>query len=217
MNRAAFLSCTLLLLACGGENRKQEEASTAPDPRALRDPSLARETAPAQFRVRFETTKGDFVVEVSRDWAPQGADRFYNLVRIGFFDACYFFRVIPSFMAQFGLHGDPAVSGAWARANIPDDPVKESNQPGYLTFAKTGMPNSRSTQLFINTVNNAFLDGQGFAPIGKVTEGMDVVVQLYSGYGKESNEQAAIRSLGNTYLKENFPELDHIERARVVD
>src|SRR5690606_9945572 len=186
------------------------------------DAEAFQATAPETFRVRFETSKGDFVVEVVRAWAPNGADRFYNLVRNGYYDDVRFFRVISGFMAQFGIHGDPKVNAAWRVRPIPDDPVVESNRRGYVTFAMTSQPNSRTTQLFINYADNTQLDGMGFAPIGRVVEGMEVVDQLYAGYGEgapngRGPDQARIVAEGNAYLNANFPNLDYIRRATVIE
>ena len=166
-------------------NRRPDHApTTAPSPlRPLLDPPHATEQAPDRFRVRFETTKGPFVIEVTRAWAPRGADRFYNLVRVGYYDDVAFFRVIENFMVQFGIHGDPAVNAAWRQARIPDDPVTQSNKRGMVTYAMAG-PDTRTTQLFINFRDNAGLDGQGFSPFGRVVEGLSVVDSLYSGYGE---------------------------------
>lgn len=180
----------------------------------LLDPSRAAETAPDLYKVRFETTAGNFVVEIHRDWAPRGADRFYNLVKIGFFDDTGFFRVVPGFVVQFGLHGDPAVNAKWRGAAILDDPVVASNEAGTITFA-TGGPNTRTTQMFINFGNNAGLDRQGFSPIGKVVEGMDVVNKIFPGY-REMPNQGQIQLRGNDYLKSSFPKMDFIVRAKVV-
>ena len=196
----------------------------APPPQnpAVKDPSKATEKAPETFKVKFTTTKGDFVVEVNRAWAPNGADRLYNLAKIGFFNDVAFFRAIQGFMIQFGIHGDPAVSAAWRRANIQDDPNKESNRKGYLTFAKAG-PNTRTTQLFINFVDNsASLDPQGFPPVGKVVQGMEVVESLYKGYGEgaprgRGPDQGRIQAEGNVYLKRDFPNLDYIQSATIVE
>ncbi len=186
----------------------------------LRDPSLATGQAPSSFRARFETTRGDFTIEVQRDWAPRGADRFYNLIQIGYFDDIAFFRVISGFIAQFGLHGDPAVNAAWKDARIQDDSVAQSNQRGYVSFA-TGGPNTRTTQLFINFANNARLDTMGFSPFGRVVEGMDVVDALYADYGEGAPHgsgpaQPLIGREGNAYLKSRFPQLDYIKRAYLV-
>jgi peptidyl-prolyl cis-trans isomerase A (cyclophilin A) len=203
-------------------------ATTAPpsppiaaDRRAgLRDPARAQERAPSAYRVRFDTTKGPFVVEVHRDWAPRGADRFYNLTKIGFFDEIRFFRVIANFMVQFGIQGDPAVAGAWREARIQDDPVKQSNRRGMVTFATAG-PDTRTTQVFINFKDNVGLDGQGFAPFGQVVEGMSVVDSLYSGYGEGGPggggpDQGRLQMEGNAYLKRDFPRLDAVKTAKVI-
>ena len=194
--------------------------SAAPAGRsALLDPSRA-ERAPAQFRARFETTKGAFVIEVTRAWAPRGADRFYNLVRAGYYDDVAFFRVIENFMVQFGIHGDPAVNQVWREARIPDDPVSQSNKRGMVTYAMAG-PDTRTTQLFINFRDNAGLDGQGFSPFGRVVEGMTVVDALYSGYGEGAPrgtgpEQGRAQMEGNAYLKKSFPRMDFVKTARIV-
>src|SRR5580700_5967475 len=171
------------------------------------------ETAPATFRVNFDTSRGPVVIEVTRADAPIGADRFYNLVKANYFEGVRFFRVIPGFMAQFGLAADPAMSKTWD-VPIQDDPVKASNVRGTLTFAATGAPNSRSTQLFINFGNNSRLDGQRFAPFGKVVSGMEFVDQIYSGYG-EQPDQGRIEAEGNAYLEKEFPRLDYIKSARI--
>ena len=167
-----------------GKVKSADAAVSAVDKTKLLNPSALTEKAPETFGVRFKTSKGDFVVEVTRAWSPNGADRFYNLVRNGFYDDCRFFRVLPNFMAQFGINGDPAVSKAWMSARITDDPVVQSNKRGFVSYAMAG-PNTRTTQLFINFADrNAGLDGQGFSPFGKVTVGMDVVDKLYNGYGE---------------------------------
>jgi peptidyl-prolyl cis-trans isomerase A (cyclophilin A) len=166
------------------------------------------------FRVVFATSKGPITVEVHRDWAPIGADRFYELVKSGFFDQDRFFRVVPNFVVQWGINGDPAVQMKWREKTIPDDPVTQSNKTGTITFAKTGAPNSRTTQLFINLADNPSLDGQGFAPFGQVISGLNVVESLYSGYG-ETPDQNQIQVQGNAYLQGQFPMLDYIQTARV--
>ncbi len=171
--------------------------------------------APEKFQVRFETSKGVFVVEVVRKWSPNGADRFHELVKKKFYDGCRFFRVIDGFMAQFGINGDPEVETKWRENNIKDDPVVESNKRGFVSFAKSGRPNSRTTQLFINYTDNSRLDESGFAPFGRVTEGMKVVDSLYDAYG-ESPSQTRIQRDGNEYLKEMFPKLDYIKKATIV-
>lgn len=183
------------------------------DPSLLQPASLT-EKSPDTYDVQFTTTKGDFVVRVTRSWAPLGSDRFYNLVRHGYFTGAAFFRVVPGFIIQFGLSADPGVNSAWRSARIKDDPVTQSNKPGYLTFATAG-PHTRTTQLFINFGNNAFLDGQGFAPFGQVTSGMDVVQKLHSGYG-EKPDQGAITTQGKAYLEKNFPNLDTIKSAAIT-
>jgi len=199
----------------------QAAASQHPAPRvSLLVPSAMKEQAPATFKAKFTTTKGDFVVEVTRAWAPLGADRFYNLVKNHFFDGAAFFRVLPGFVAQFGLSARPEVSRAWANAKIQDDPVTQSNLTGYLTFATAG-PNTRTTQLFINLADNRNLDDMGFAPFGKVVEGMDVVRQFYSGYGEgapggRGPDQGRITNEGKAYLDKEFPQLDSIKVAMIV-
>ncbi len=195
-------------------------ASRTLDP-ALLDPRLATGEAPERFRVKFETTCGDFVVEVERAWAPHGADRFWNLARIGFFDGASFFRVIEQY-AQFGLSGESRVNGAWSGATIKDDPPKESNRKGTISFAKTAAPDSRTTQVFINRTDNTGLDRQGFVPFGRVVEGMEAVEKLYAGYGDmapfgKGPDPRAIQALGDGYLKREFPRLDAISRAAIVE
>ncbi|HZQ90150.1 MAG TPA: peptidylprolyl isomerase [Gaiellaceae bacterium] len=189
----------------------------APPPPVLLKPGALHAKSPATFEAEFTTTKGTFVVTVHRAWAPRGADRFYNLVQAGFFDGEEFFRVVKGFVVQFGISGYPSVSKAWQSADIPDDPVKASNTVGTITYADAG-PNTRSTQVFINLGNNAAnLDGQGFAPFGKVTSGMKVVQKLYGGYGEAvTNLQPQIASEGNAFLKKRFPKLDSVIRARIV-
>jgi peptidyl-prolyl cis-trans isomerase A (cyclophilin A) len=224
--RAKTLPVLLVSLAlfagCGGEGGSGGGGTAADSP--LLDPTSAAmtATAPDSYRVRFETTAGDFVVEVRRALSPNGADRFYNLVRNGYYEGVRFFRVIDGFMAQFGMHGDPQVTAAWRAAPIQDDPVAASNARGTVTFAMTGQPNSRTTQVFINYRDNSNLDAMGFAPFGEVVEGMDVVDQLHSGYGEgapngSGPSQAQIQSEGNEYLASEFPELDYIERATIVE
>lgn len=184
----------------------------------LLNPALANETAPETFAVRFTLTTGEVVVDFTRAWAPQGVDRIYNLVRIGYFDDTAFFRVLPGFIAQVGIHGNPATNAVWSRAAIADDPVVESNTRGRVTFATAG-PNTRTTQIFINFGNNAGLDGQGFAPLGQVRD-LAPLEALYAGYGEGAPQgagpsQARIQAEGNVYLRAEFPELDYIVRARV--
>jgi cyclophilin family peptidyl-prolyl cis-trans isomerase len=185
------------------------------------DPSLATARAPEEFLADFTTTRGDFVVEVHRSWAPNGADRFYNLVKLGFYDDTRFFRAIPDFMVQFGMPGSPKVALLWHNASIPDDPVTQSNLRGFMSFAQTGRPNSRTTQVFICYTNHPRLDASGFAPFAKVTRGMDVVDALYKGYGEgapsgDGPSQDRIASEGNAYLDREFPKLDRILSTRIV-
>jgi peptidyl-prolyl cis-trans isomerase A (cyclophilin A) len=169
--------------------------------------------APQIFRVRFVTSKGAFLVEVHRDWTPNGADRFYELVQNGFYNGNRFFRVVPNFVVQWGISGNPAVQAKWRDKTIPDDPVKQGNRMGTVTFATSG-PNTRTTQLFINLKNNPALDVQGFAPFGQVISGMSVVEGLYSGYG-EMPDQSQIQTRGDAYLQPQFPKLDYIESTKI--
>ena len=222
--------CTLAFLAPAGlsaqapsgDQSTAPKAATSATPRtthmttdpALLHPATLIDKAPDSFQVKFETTKGDFVVQVTRSWAPLGADRFYNLVKHGFFTDAAFFRVVPGFIIQFGLSANPAVNAVWHSANFKDDRVTQSNKPGTITFATAG-PNTRTTQLFINFGNNTFLDSQGFSPFGQVTSGMDVVQKLYAGYG-ERPDQGAITTQGKAYLDKNFPMIDSIKSATIV-
>src|SRR5215470_18791347 len=181
-------------------------------------------TAPETYRVLFTTSKGDFTVQVTRAWAPKGADRFYELVKNGFYDDVRFFRVIREprpFMAQFGISGDPAVSAKWSDANLQDDPPKESNTRGRISFATAG-PNTRTTQVFINYGDNSRLDSRGFAPFGEVISGMEVVDQLYADYGEgapagNGPDQGRIEKEGNAYLTKDFPNLDYIKTASIME
>jgi peptidyl-prolyl cis-trans isomerase A (cyclophilin A) len=208
-----------------GQPQTEETAGKPASQRAAARPSLLRpsslnEQAPATFKAKFTTTKGDFVVEVTRAWAPLGADRFYNLVKYHFFDGASFFRVLPGFVAQFGISAKPEISRVWASAKVKDDPVTQSNLAGYLTFATAG-PNTRTTQLFINLADNQSLDRMGFAPFGKVTEGMDVVQKFYSGYGEgapggNGPDQGRITNEGKAYLDKSFPRLDSVKTAVIV-
>jgi len=185
-------------------------------PEKLTNPAKLTAKAPEKFKARFDTTKGTFVIEVQREWSPNGADRFYNLVKNGYYDGVKFFRVVPGFVVQWGIHGDPSIATTWLKATIPDDVVKESNKRGFVTYAKSNAPNSRSVQLFINLVDNARLDGMGFAPFGKVAEGMDVVEKLYGGYAEGLTKlQGRIAEEGNAFLEKNYPELDGIKKASI--
>ncbi len=196
--RIAVLFVSVIAIACGKEAPRQ--GSTTP--------------APESFRVAFETTRGTFVVEAIRAWSPHGVDRFHDLVNAGYFKDVAFFRVLPGFIAQFGMHGDPGVNRRWADNPIPDDPVAQSNKRGTIVFATAG-PNTRGNQFFINFADNASLDGRGFSPFGRVVEGMGVVDSIYAGYG-EDPDQSRIASDGNAYLRREFPRLDYIKSARIV-
>lgn len=175
-----------------------------------------KKQAPAAFKARFDTNKGAFVIEVERKLSPNGVDRFYNLVRNGYFDGNKFFRVLPGFIVQWGMHGDPEINEIWSESRIMDDPVQMSNKKGTITFAKPGSPNARSTHLFINYVDNTNLDGQGFAAFGHVSEGMEVVEAINSEY-KGTPNQGMIAEGGNAYLNEHYPNLDTILSAKIVD
>jgi peptidyl-prolyl cis-trans isomerase A (cyclophilin A) len=183
----------------------------------LLNPAQLNEKAPETFRAKFTTSKGDFIVEVTRAWSPNGADRFFNLVKNGYYNDCRFFRVIDDFMVQFGINGDPSLNQVWNKAQFTDDPVKESNKRGYVTFAMSGQPNSRTTQVFINYKDNSFLDDQRFAPFGRVVDGMDIVDSFYSDYqGVPSDNQPQIQTRGNAYLNKEFPRLDYIKSASIL-
>lgn len=202
-----------LLAACGSEPK--------PPASEVGLPPAASSEAPSTFRVRFETSKGVFVLEAHRSWAPKGVDRLYQLVQSGFFDNTRFFRAVTSFMVQFGVHGDPAVNAAWENLAIPDDSVAQSNTRGRMSFAMAG-PGTRTTQVFINLVDNTSLDGMGFAPVGEVIEGMAVVDSLYAEYGDGppmgfGPDQMRIMREGNEYLEKEFPKLDFIRTARIEE
>ena len=238
------LALALALPACGGSPAAPAEVGTVAKPstpaadkiaataatepakpaagphEGLLDPSKAKLTAPATFKAKFETTKGDFVIEIRRDWAPNGVDRFYSLVTVGYYEDIALYRVIDGFMVQFGIHGDPKMNKIWKDATILDDKVTQSNTAGMLTFATRG-PNTRTTQLFINYGQNARLDGMGFAPFGKVVEGMDVVNNIHSGYGEgaprgRGPSQPRMQDEGNTYLRADFPDLDYIKSISIA-
>lgn len=191
-----------MLAGCSGSSQSKQAASV-----------------PDLFKVNLDTSKGPVVIEVHKDWAPLGAERFYQLVKSGYYDGAPFFRVLPGFMAQFGIAADPQTTAKWKEANLQDDPVKQSNTRGMVTFAKAG-PNTRTTQMFINTGDNARLDSQGFAPIGKVISGQEAVESLFSGYGEGAPSgrgpaQQLIEIQGNAYLEKDFPELDFIKKASI--
>lgn len=199
-----------------------EQAGVQSDNEKFMNPADLTEKAPDNYQARFETSKGTFVIQVRRAWAPNGADRFYNLVKSGYYDNCRFFRAVPGFMVQWGIHGDPKVNAKWYQARIPDDPVKQSNRKGYVSFAMGGK-NTRTTQVFINyTDENIQLDGMGFAPFGTVVKGVDVVNGLYGEYGdgppqgKNGPEQGRVYNEGNAYLEKFFPKLDYIKSATIL-
>lgn len=217
--RVPLIALLLFSARCRGDGGSDTAAAARPDFSNPASPGFA-EQAPDSFRARFETSAGDFVIAVRRAWAPRGADRFYNLVRSGYYDDVRFFRVLSGFMAQFGIHGDPSVSAVWREQRIPDDPVRRSNQRGMVTFATAG-PGTRTTQVFINYGSNDRLDAMGFAPFGQVVEGMDVVDRLYAGYGEgapggRGPYQGRMQTEGNAYLERAFPKLDHVRRATIV-
>ncbi|HEY3279742.1 MAG TPA: peptidylprolyl isomerase [Gemmatimonadales bacterium] len=212
------ITLALLVAACRGQ--RPGGTAAAPDFHNPASPAFAAQ-APDSFRARFETSQGDFVIAVHRAWAPRGADRFYNLVRSGYYDDARFFRVVSGFMVQFGIHGDPQVSAAWRGKQIPDDPVRRTNLRGMISFANAG-PGTRTTQVFINFGSNDRLDAMGFAPFGQVVQGMEVVDKLYAGYGEGAPrglgpDQGRIQMEGNAYLKKSFPKMDYVQRARVEE
>jgi peptidyl-prolyl cis-trans isomerase A (cyclophilin A) len=226
-------------LMCGG-CKKEEPVAALPAPpappvasatpkapeaapgAAMKDPSLAKEVAPDEFKVKFETTKGNFTIAVHKKWSPLGADRFYNLVKIGYFRDIAFFRAIAGFMCQFGIHGDPAVNQVWKEASIQDDPpAGQSNRRYTITFAKKGLPNSRSVQFFINFKDNMMLDQMGFTPFGEVVEGQAVVDQINTEYGEgaprgQGPDQMRVQAEGNAYLKADFPRLDYVKSVTLL-
>jgi cyclophilin family peptidyl-prolyl cis-trans isomerase len=199
---------------------KAPAAKTASYDPALLQPATLRVKAPAEYDVKFVTSAGEFTVKVTRSWAPNGADRFYNLVRHHFYDGAAFFRVLPGFMAQFGLSAYPEVSKVWETATIKDDPIVQSNHRGFVSFATAG-PNTRTTQVFINYGNNEALDRSGFSAFAVVSDGMEVVDKLYNGYGEgapdgHGPDQGQIGSRGREYLEKGFPKLDTIRSATLV-
>jgi peptidyl-prolyl cis-trans isomerase A (cyclophilin A) len=212
MNRYRLLVLAALVFAggCARETPREKKTQVAAKP----------ETAPPAYKVKFETSKGDFLVEVTREWAPRGADRFYDLVKTGFYNGARFFRVRLDFVVQFGINGDPAISRLWSSMRLPDDPVKQSNVKGTVTFATAG-PETRTTQVFVNLGDNRRLDKQGFAPFGKVVSGMEVVEHFYAGYGEcaprgTGPNQDLIETQGNAYLENKFPRLDFIRKASLA-
>ena len=217
---AAAVLASLMLGGCSSQPEKakeaaKKEAAPAPAPPAAEPKAEEKKAEPSDkvYKVKFTTTKGVFIVEVHRDWAPLGAQRFYELVKDGYYDESGFFRVVPNFVIQFGLAADPKMTKKWDKP-IKDDPVIRTNALGSITFATAG-PNTRTTQVFINLRSNQRLDDQGFAPFGKVIEGMNVVERIYAGYG-ELPDQDLITRQGNVYLKNKFPNLDYIKKAVIM-
>jgi peptidyl-prolyl cis-trans isomerase A (cyclophilin A) len=216
---SAALFCTTVLAGClwplvGVPSQKQPAGKTSSSRPSLLNPATLKAQAPDVYKVKFNTAKGDFVVQVTRAWSPLGADRFYNLVKNGFYNGAAFFRIVPGFVVQFGLSPDPAVSKAWRDAKIADDPVTQSNHRGYLSFATAG-PGTRTTQVFINLVDNSRLDSMGFSPFGQVIEGMELIDKLNAEYG-ERPDQGRVEAEGQSYLEKSFPRLDTVKTAVIL-
>ena len=217
MVRIAHLVVVLSAAVALGSFVSAEQGGSDP----LRNPAGLKEAAPATFNANFDTSVGSFVITVTRAWAPNGADRFYNLVKNGFYNDARFFRAIPNFMVQFGIHANPTISALWRNARIPADKVTQSNKRGYVTFAMGASPDTRTTQVFINFRDNANLDAMGFAPFGQVTSGMEVVDKIHTGYGEgaprgKGPEQGRVQAEGNAYLTKAFPRLDYIKSATIA-
>ena len=213
MKRIVLLFSVLWALGCGaGDQGAEVNTELLQDPKS----DAIKQESPAEFTVLFATSAGDFKIHVTREWSPRGADRFYNLVKNGFYNEQCFFRVVPGFVVQWGISPDPELTKVWHTANILDDQVKQQNKRGRITFAKQNKPNTRTTQVFINYGENLNLDGMGFAPFGEVIEGMEVVDKINAEYGQQPN-QGQISGRGNSYLEENFPNLDYIKTATIVD
>jgi peptidyl-prolyl cis-trans isomerase A (cyclophilin A) len=196
------------------------DARQAAPRKSLLTPAAFKEAAPETYNVKFDTSVGEFVIRVTRAWAPNGADRFYNLVKNGFYDETRFFRAVPNFMVQFGIHGDPNVAKVWQNARIPPDKVTQSNKKGFITFAMGASPDTRTTQVFINFRANTNLDGMGFAPFGEVVSGIEVVDKIYTGYGEGAPRgsgpaQGRVVAEGNAYLTKSFPKMDYIKTATI--
>ena len=212
-NRVIGICLTLLAgFLLGGCSASEQAQDTAPP-----EP----EKPPEVYQVKFETTKGEFTIQVNREWAPRGADHFYELVQTKFYDEARFFRAVRGFVIQFGISGNPEIQRLWGQMMIPDDPVKQSNKKGFITYAKMG-PNSRTTQVFINLRDNSSLDKDGFAPFGQVVEGMDVVERFWISYGEvfprgSGPDPTRIELEGNAYLDQKFPRLDSIIRATIQE
>jgi peptidyl-prolyl cis-trans isomerase A (cyclophilin A) len=206
---AAAAALCLIVYGCGTAEPPKKEAVKKTEDRA-----------PEVYRVNFDTSKGPFTVEVTRAWAPRGADHFYDLVKTGFYDNARFYRVVRNYVVQFGIAADPSANRLWGATAIPDDPVKETNAKGTVTYAMRG-PGSRTTQVFVNLKDNKALDKDGFAPFGKVVSGMDVVESVYGFYGDmaprgSGPDPKLIETQGNSYLESKFPRLDFIKKATVT-
>ncbi len=215
--RTAALTALLALAAAAGGTHAEQAAVR----KSLMVPAAFKDTAPDTYNVKFDTSIGEFVIRVTRAWAPNGADRFYNLVKNGFYDDARFFRAVPNFMVQFGLNANPNVSKVWQSARIPPDKVTQSNKKGFITFAMGASPDTRTTQVFINFRNNGNLDGMGFAPFGEVVSGIEVVDKIYTGYGEGAPRgggppQGRVAAEGNAYLIKSFPKLDYIKTATIA-
>ena len=215
--RTAALTALLALAAAAGGTHAEQAAVR----KSLMVPAAFKDTAPDTYNVKFDTSIGEFVIRVTRAWAPNGADRFYNLVKNGFYDDARFFRAVPNFMVQFGLNANPNVSKVWQSARIPPDKVTQSNKKGFITFAMGASPDTRTTQVFINFRNNGNLDGMGFAPFGEVVSGIDVVDKIYTGYGEGAPRgggppQGRVAAEGNAYLIKSFPKMDYIKTATIA-
>jgi peptidyl-prolyl cis-trans isomerase A (cyclophilin A) len=220
MIRARFTLVLSALLALAAATPVLHAQAKAPR-KSLMNPAAFKEQAPDTYDVTFDTSVGEFVVRVTRAWAPNGADRFYNLVKNGFYDEARFFRAVPNFMVQFGINGNPQVAKIWQSARIPPDKVTQSNRRGFITFAMGASPDTRTTQVFINFRNNTNLDGMGFAPFGEVVSGMEVVDKIHTGYGEGAPRgrgpaQARVVAEGNAYLTKSFPQLDYIKTATIT-
>ncbi|MEI8150859.1 MAG: peptidylprolyl isomerase [Hyphomicrobiales bacterium] len=212
MRRSLVTLASALLLTAAVSPALSQSANLA-------NPAALREQAPAQFKAKFDTSKGIFVLDIQRNWAPNGADRFYNLVKNGFYDNVRFFRVITGFMVQFGVNGDPRISAPWREAKLKDDPVLQSNKRGYITYAMAG-PNTRTSQVFINFGDNSNLDSQVFSPFGRVVQGMEIVDKLNAEYGEgaprgRGPDQGRVQTEGNAYLMKDFGKLDYVNRATI--
>ncbi|HUU32771.1 MAG TPA: peptidylprolyl isomerase [Vicinamibacterales bacterium] len=210
---AALVAVAVVSVGVGAEQ------AAAPR-KSLMVPANFKETAPETYNVKFDTSAGEFVIKVTREWAPNGADRFYNLVKHGFYNDARFFRAVPNFMVQFGLHANPTITKVWQNARIPRDKVTQSNRKGFITFAMGASPDTRTTQVFINFRNNTNLDGMGFAPFGEVVSGIENVDKIYTGYGEGAPRgggppQARVANEGNAYLIKSFPKMDYIKTATI--